>query len=236
MLPAQENQEQLFPLAAGVAVSECIGAHAARGKKPHQGFFGENRGLHQGFEACNSTIALGLRAGWAENRGGQFYRARYYDPQIGRFISEDPLGFLGSGTNFYAYVRNNPVNLTDPFGLCPKDKHKNCFWQALSSNGNGVALVLDVAEFIPVTSVVTAGLQTLLGSAGTVNSAMNGNTTGALMGIGGIHITAVTPMALDAGGALAKDIPIIGTGYNAVQTGLDLASTAVDYWMCLHGQ
>ncbi len=45
-----------------------------------------------------------------------YYRARYYDPEIGRFISEDPLGF-GAGINFYAYVGNNPINNNDPTGL-----------------------------------------------------------------------------------------------------------------------
>jgi len=49
-----------------------------------------------------------------------YYRARYYDPKIGRFISEDPLGWIG-GINLYRYVRNNPANLIDLFGLydCP---------------------------------------------------------------------------------------------------------------------
>lgn len=45
-----------------------------------------------------------------------YYRARYYDPKIGRFISEDPIGFDGGDVNFYAYVLNNPVNLVDPTG------------------------------------------------------------------------------------------------------------------------
>ena len=44
-----------------------------------------------------------------------YYRARYYDPEIGRFITEDPLGFQ-AGINFYAYVNNNPVNFNDPSG------------------------------------------------------------------------------------------------------------------------
>jgi len=44
-----------------------------------------------------------------------YYRARYYDAEIGRFISEDPLGFQ-AGINFYAYVNNNPVNFNDPMG------------------------------------------------------------------------------------------------------------------------
>jgi uncharacterized protein RhaS with RHS repeats len=43
--------------------------------------------------------------------------ARWYSPDMGRFISEDPIGFLGGDTNLYRYVGNNPVNYTDPMGL-----------------------------------------------------------------------------------------------------------------------
>lgn len=46
-----------------------------------------------------------------------YYRARYYNPATGRFLSEDPLGFWGSGTNFYAYTGNNPISYRDPTGL-----------------------------------------------------------------------------------------------------------------------
>jgi len=47
--------------------------------------------------------------------GLYYYRARYYDPGLGRFLSEDPLGFE-AGINFYAYVSNDPVNANDPTG------------------------------------------------------------------------------------------------------------------------
>lgn len=46
-----------------------------------------------------------------------YYRARYYNPTTGRFLSEDPAGFGGSGTNLYAYAFDNPVDFNDPFGL-----------------------------------------------------------------------------------------------------------------------
>lgn len=49
-----------------------------------------------------------------------YYRARYYSAGEGRFLSEDPIGFRG-GINFYAYARNNPVNVQDPLGLEPSD-------------------------------------------------------------------------------------------------------------------
>ena len=47
-----------------------------------------------------------------------YMRARYYDANIGRFISEDPAGFSG-GLNLYAYVGGNPMMLVDPSGKCP---------------------------------------------------------------------------------------------------------------------
>ena len=51
--------------------------------------------------------------------GFYYYRARYYDPTVGRFLSEDPIHF-GGGADFYAYVFNSPLSLIDPFGLCGK--------------------------------------------------------------------------------------------------------------------
>lgn len=53
---------------------------------------------------------------WDAEIGLCYYRARYYDPKIGRFITEDPIRF-DDGINFYVYVRNNPVNASDPSGL-----------------------------------------------------------------------------------------------------------------------
>jgi RHS repeat-associated protein len=48
--------------------------------------------------------------------GLRYHRARYYDPAVGRFLSEDPIGFNG-GINFYSYVANDPVNFMDQGGL-----------------------------------------------------------------------------------------------------------------------
>ncbi|WP_427501458.1 RHS repeat domain-containing protein [Methylomonas sp. MED-D] len=44
------------------------------------------------------------------------YRARSYDPSLGRFAQRDPAGFA-DGINPYAYVGNNPISFSDPLGL-----------------------------------------------------------------------------------------------------------------------
>jgi RHS repeat-associated protein len=48
--------------------------------------------------------------------GLDYYRARYYDSNVGRFISEDPIGFNAGDANLYRYVGNSPTNFIDPSG------------------------------------------------------------------------------------------------------------------------
>lgn len=53
---------------------------------------------------------------WDAETGLYYYRARYYDPTLGRFLSPDPIGFAG-GSNFYSYASGSPVQNIDPTGL-----------------------------------------------------------------------------------------------------------------------
>jgi RHS repeat-associated protein len=48
--------------------------------------------------------------------GLYFYRARYYEPAIGRFLQRDPIG-LAAGPNAYTYAGNMPATFVDPLGL-----------------------------------------------------------------------------------------------------------------------
>ncbi|MBI2471531.1 MAG: RHS repeat protein [Planctomycetes bacterium] len=51
-----------------------------------------------------------------DNTGLLYMRARYYSPDVGRFITKDPIGFAG-GVNLYGYAHDNPINHADPTGL-----------------------------------------------------------------------------------------------------------------------
>lgn len=53
---------------------------------------------------------------WLPEIGAYHYKARAYLPHFGIFAQSDPIGY-SAGANLYAYVRNDPLNLTDPLGL-----------------------------------------------------------------------------------------------------------------------
>ncbi len=81
--------------------------------------------------AC-SLATCGSGAGTAFGYDGYRYApetglyhtgARYYDPRLARFLQSDPIGQAG-GLSLYAYVRNDPLNRTDPLGLC--DNPQGC--------------------------------------------------------------------------------------------------------------
>ncbi|MEO0320360.1 MAG: RHS repeat-associated core domain-containing protein [Pseudomonadota bacterium] len=53
--------------------------------------------------------------------GLTYMQARYYDPALGRFLANDPVGFAEGGPGYfnrYAYTLNNPMSYIDPNGMC----------------------------------------------------------------------------------------------------------------------
>jgi RHS repeat-associated protein len=63
-----------------------------------------------------TTNTFGFTGRELDSTGLYFYRARYYSPNLQRFVSEDPIGFAG-GSNEYQYAGDNPISFVDAFGL-----------------------------------------------------------------------------------------------------------------------
>jgi len=72
-----------------------------------------------GLKDFNNMRYVGVGGVYSDDDLGlQYMWNRWYDPQLGRFISRDPLGLGSDGLNLYAYAKDNPLGFIDPFGLC----------------------------------------------------------------------------------------------------------------------
>lgn len=116
-----------------------------------------------------------------EETGFYYYGARYYAPWLGRWISCDPAGLV-DGSNSYRYVKNSPINTTDPTGM----------WEMPS--WRTVAVVAAVVVVGTVVTVATAGAAGPLvvgavasvGLTGTAATVATGVAVGAVAGaVGG---------------------------------------------------
>jgi RHS repeat-associated protein len=67
------------------------------------------------------------------------YRARLYNPELGRFMQPDPKDFAAGDYNLYRYCHNDPVNHTDPTGLVP-DGYEGYEYRAMRGQSVIVAL------------------------------------------------------------------------------------------------
>jgi len=96
---------------------------------PYGKLTNQNEVIGQPFKYVGSHGVL------CEPSGLYYMKARYYDPETSRFISEDPIG-LDAGVNLYAYCNNNPINFVDPSGLCwTGETDWVDVWEDLAFNG-----------------------------------------------------------------------------------------------------
>ncbi len=130
-----------------------------------------------------------MLGGKKDGTGTMYRRARYYDPQTGRFTQEDPIGLAG-GLNLYGYAAGDPANLSDPSGNLP-----------IPAIMAGIGVVAGTVIGTGAYLLVTPRNQWSLG--GGLTWAAGGALTGGALGLGA---------GLVAPGASVEVIQVLGLG------------------------
>jgi RHS repeat-associated protein len=113
--PTEEEGITYWPLTDNLgSVRQLVGNDGEEAKRIEYDSFGQMTVVSGG--AVDHIFGYTGREHDAESHL-QFNRARYYDAALGRWLSEDPIGFAAGDANFSRYVGNGPTNSTDPSGL-----------------------------------------------------------------------------------------------------------------------
>jgi RHS repeat-associated protein len=119
------------------------------------------------------------------NTGLQYLHARWYDPTTGQFMSVDPLEALTGQP--YSYTNNNPVNGSDPSGLCGLSSLGDAL-DCLNpiEHAGAISGVASVAALIPSPlTPVFGGIAAVTAGVASVQDFSNGNPVGGLLDLGG---------------------------------------------------
>ena len=144
-----------------------------------------------------------------DGTGLKYYRARYYHPELTRFISEDPIGFEGGNVNLYVYADNSPVDLIDPLGLDAWNDAANLaagFGDTISMGGTAWVRSLWIQQFDLADVVDSSSSWNLAGRKA-------GNAYDALSTIiGGVGALRAIPTAVRAARGAALSLGRAGKG------------------------
>jgi RHS repeat-associated protein len=143
-----------------------------------------------------------------------YYRGRYYDPSLGRFLSEDPIRFSGQDANLYRYVWNAPLNLSDPYGLSPASAAW-CFLKGAASGAAGAVVVGALAVGAVALGAPVAAVTGVLGVVAVVGGAAVGIDV-----IGDIRTGNWDGLAFNAGSIVGSSV-VGGLGGRALAEGIN---------------
>jgi RHS repeat-associated protein len=116
-----EPYAEIGPTGAKSYVKDHLGSvlnSKVAGGKMDYGSFGELLGAVPALSATTNPYMPSYAGYMYDAESGKYQTEyRHYDPVTGRFLQKDPIGFGGEDINLYRYVKNRPLDMSDPLGL-----------------------------------------------------------------------------------------------------------------------
>ncbi len=160
-----------------------------------------------------------------DSNGLYYMRARYYNPDIKRFINQDiKVGDIsnGQGLNRYAYCEGNPISMVDPFGLCGENANE----QGDASKYQWLHNALDIAGLaFDAADVINAGVYALEGKWG--QAAVSLACALPAVGTAIAGVSKATKFA-KVGNIIGQTMKYAGKAYMTVQTATQALEMAGD--------
>jgi RHS repeat-associated protein len=136
---------------------------------------------------------LGYHGAYRDAENLVYLRNRWYDPELQRFLSEDPIGLAG-GINRYSFVGNGPMDGRDPSGLCPEqlvasvDADGKVVYTCPSGGAVPLSGIVATAPSWPFSTPRSSGANANPSSRGSMGgwySGYTGNASGNSLGLSG---------------------------------------------------
>ena len=165
------NRSHMQPALRSPLPDASLAVFPVTGEKPQQGVWRRKTAPYRVRHRCNLRNALGLRAGQHRNRvrsrcsgeqydsdlGLYYLRARYYNPNTGRFLSRDPEdgnAKIPATLHKYLYAGGDPINRIDPTGRDDAADYSSLLanesWKTQLEMRATAAVVDDILECIEV--------------------------------------------------------------------------------------
>ncbi|MFT3920942.1 MAG: RHS repeat-associated core domain-containing protein [Myxococcales bacterium] len=156
--------------------------------------------------------------------GQQYNRARWFDPQLHQWLSDDPLGLAAGDPNVRRYVKNDPVNKTDPSGLEERALSPVESFMLREANSRGVDIPTLVQQLQEEAAIVMAQNRAREWNELSTKIQLEADRrrrAAAEMGVGGAIAVGTLAGSMEIGRALTMPLRLVGRDYSQQDLALE---------------